>query len=946
MDLTFKASLLIRSEAETTRVWASSLAVFNVQTAPFEWATRPFLAASAEVLRQPESVVVTDSDALGATYYETLVEDAAASGKTLVGITRANGDSADNLFLVLAAILRAKPHSMLTKKDLPQSMRFEDDCHDTAARLKELLLSEKTTTPLLPLFNAFVLRNSELFDRPGYQPAKIFSEVFSNALRTLAGANPLLKEDLDSLIKSLGALGQRSWHEALNRHLEPLNLWATILIVEDDEHYARALAASLQAAYNRLPQRRYALEFAFHIPNASETQSDFRTRYIERITDITESGGFPWLQVVIFDRELSLPRGGGERVTGIELARLTRKLRPCVTRILATGTPVIAYTQSEQEFDLFRWVTSKNDPAGIEWQELFASIHGELESKYASPFWEALQDFSNRPIQVFHAMALSKGRSGKKSGVLADFLEFYGERYFCAETSATLDPLDSLLYPTGSLAKSMALAKRAFGSQQSLFVTNGTSTANKIVLQALLRPGDRILVDRNCHISHHYAIALTGAQPEYLEPTVIETFGLGASIPIETILASLEASIASNQGELPKAILLTNCTFDGVVISPTDVIEGVSGFLSSIGREHHLREIAFVFDEAWFAFARFHSRFVTSTGMAAAEQLCWGTRRHFYSQHLRVYVTQSTHKTLSSFRQGSMIHIWDPMLQEDPECQLRLNEAFLTHTSTSPHSGILASLDVARRQAELEGFSMISQAIRLAELFRHDFVEMPGLEDVRNVFRILGPDDLLHNRRAAPDNWQLDVTKITLAIKRGPSGDVAKKILLMDHDIQVNKTSHNTFLLMFNAGTTESAVANVWRVLKKLANSWSRFPERTSDSVPMPRFTRLGFSSTVPSPDQQNRLGFYFVNQPRWPIEFVPVAELGKLVRERGECLSATFVTPYPPGYPLLVPGQLVTEEYATVLLRLRDREIHGSTIQGDSKCIPVFVESAVKSLA
>ena len=88
---------------------------------------------------------------------------------------------------------------------------------------------------------------------------------------------------------------------------------------------------------------------------------------------------------------------------------------------------------------------------------------------------------------------------------------------FMAETSATSGGLDSLLDPVGPLKKAQEFAARAFGARRTFFVTNGTSTANKIVVQALVRPGDIVLVDRNCHKSHHYGLVLAGAQVAYLD---------------------------------------------------------------------------------------------------------------------------------------------------------------------------------------------------------------------------------------------------------------------------------------------------------------------------------------------------------------------------------------------------------------------------------------------
>ena len=86
--------------------------------------------------------------------------------------------------------------------------------------------------------------------------------------------------------------------------------------------------------------------------------------------------------------------------------------------------------------------------------------------------------------------------------------EFYGINLFLAESSATTGGLDSLLEPTGNIKKAQENAARAFGADHVFFVTNGTSTSNKMVVQALVKPGDIVIIDRNCHKSHHYGLVL------------------------------------------------------------------------------------------------------------------------------------------------------------------------------------------------------------------------------------------------------------------------------------------------------------------------------------------------------------------------------------------------------------------------------------------------------
>ncbi|HSA82574.1 MAG TPA: hypothetical protein VLE23_17285, partial [Geminicoccaceae bacterium] len=142
--------------------------------------------------------------------------------------------------------------------------------------------------------------------------------------------------------------------------------------------------------------------------------------------------------------------------------------------------------------------------------ELHLNILRGVNQRYETPFFTALRNYSQQPTGVFHAMPISRGKSIAKSHWIQDMGQFYGMNIFLAETSATSGGLDSLLDPHGPIKKAQQLAARAFGAQRSYFVTNGTSTANKIVLQALVQPGDIVLIDRDCHKSHHYALVLSG----------------------------------------------------------------------------------------------------------------------------------------------------------------------------------------------------------------------------------------------------------------------------------------------------------------------------------------------------------------------------------------------------------------------------------------------------
>ena len=304
--------------------------------------------------------------------------------------------------------------------------------------------------------------------------------------------------------------------------------------------------------------------------------------------------------------------------------------------------------------------------------------------------------------------------------------QFYGTNLFLAESSATTGGLDSLLEPTGNIKKAQDMAARAFGAKRAYFATNGTSTSNKIVVQAICKPGDIVIVDRNCHKSHHYGFVLAGAQPYYVEAFPLTQYSMYGAVPLRTIKKALLDCKAEGKLDRVKAVDLTNCTFDGHMYNPKRVMEECLAIKP---------DLIFLWDEAWFGFARFNPFHRRRTAMGAAAALTARYRDPAYRERVQGVrgegrqarpeepeaarhapaagsrtrcASASTRPTrptsrMSALRQGSMILVWD---EDFHQVEGPFEEAFFTHTSTSPNQQIIASLDVARRQMELEGYEL------------------------------------------------------------------------------------------------------------------------------------------------------------------------------------------------------------------------------------------------
>jgi len=520
------------------------------------------------------------------------------------------------------------------------------------------------------------------------------------------------------------------------------------------------------------------------------------------------------------------------------------------------------------------------------WARILAA---EIAEKSDTPFYDELREYVRMAKDSWHTPGHAGGDSFKGSPWVGDFYDFAGENLLRADLSVSVEMLDSLLHPTGVIVQAQRLAAQAFGARKTYFATNGTSTANKVIFQTLLAPGDKLLLDRNCHKSVHHGVILSGAQPVYLDSSVNRKYGLFGPVPRATVMAAIDEHPDA------RALILTSCTYDGLRYDLAPIIEAA-----------HAAGIKVIVDEAWYGHARFHPELRPTALESGAD-----------------YVTQSTHKVLSAFSQASMIHVNDPAFDEH-----LFRENFNMHASTSPQYNLIASLDVARKQAVMEGYRLLDRSLKYAAELREKI-------NATGVFRALELADLLPEELAG-DGIRLDPTKITIDITAsGFSSDELREELFERFNIQVEKSTHNTLTLLLTVGTTRSKVSRLFDALLRLAKE--RRPVRANVRMPeLPHFTRL---ACLP------RDAFYEYGE-RLPLlddQGQPNAAL-----EGRVCCDQ--ITPYPPGIPVLVPGQVVTPEIVGFLTRLmrmqKSIEMHGlATCDGES-CLRVLRPHELDALA
>ena len=592
------------------------------------------------------------------------------------------------------------------------------------------------------------------------------------------------------------------------------------------------------------------------------------------------------------------------------------------------------------------------------------------------PFFKALVQHTAQSNYSWHTPGHGGGVAYRKSPVGQAFHQFFGENTLRSDLSVSVPELGSLLDHTGPLAEAEARAARNFGADHTFFVINGTSTANKIVWHSMVGRDDLVLVDRNCHKSILHSIIMTGAIPLYLCPERNE-LGIIGPIPLsefskESIQAKIDASpLARGRAPKVKLAVVTNSTYDGLCYN-AEMVKRALG--DSVEVLH--------FDEAWYAYAAFHEFYAGRYGM--------GTQCDEHSP--LVFSTHSTHKLLAAFSQASMIHVQDGgarQLDRD-----RFNEAFMMHISTSPQYGIIASLDVASAMMEgPAGRSLIQETFDEALSFRRALAnlrqnlkqddwwfsiwqpEQAGGEGVHTGDWLLQPNADWHGfGDIAEDYVLLDPIKVTLVMpglsadgKLAEAGIPAAVVskFLWERGLVVEKTGLYSFLVLFSMGITKGK----WSTLLTELLEFKRLYDA---NVPLPealpsiareggaRYAGMGLRDLCDELHGCYRenatakaLKRMYTVLPQVAIK--PADAYDKLVRGEVEAvpieqlegrLAAVMLVPYPPGIPLIMPGERFTAETRSIIDYLQfartfdsqfpgfDADVHG--LQRDGACYTV----------
>ncbi len=586
----------------------------------------------------------------------------------------------------------------------------------------------------------------------------------------------------------------------------------------------------------------------------------------------------------------------------------------------------------------------------------------------APPFFRALVNYAQDGSYSWHCPGHSGGVAFLKSPVGRMFHQFFGENMLRADVCNSVDELGQLLDHTGPVAASERNAARIFNCDHLFFVTNGTSTSNKIVWHSTVASDDIVVVDRNCHKSVLHSIMMTGAIPVFLMPTR-NHFGIIGPIPLEefkpeSIQRKIDANpFIKNKKRKPRILTITQSTYDGVLYNVETLKQMLDGEIDTL-----------LFDEAWLPHATFHDFYKDMHAIGQGRAPC---------KESMIFSTQSTHKLLAGLSQASQILVQDSVTRKlDRDC---FNEAYMMHTSTSPQYAIIASCDVAAAMMEPPGgTALVQESICEALDFRRAMRKVDEEWGADWWFKVWGPDYLSEEGMALREDWMLgaddrwhgfgnlapgfnmlDPIKATI-ITPGldVDGDFADSGIpaaivtkyLAENGVVVEKTGLYSFFIMFTIGITKGRWNTMvtelqqfkddydknqplWRVLPEFVAKHARYEKiglrdlcdqihgiyKANDVARLT--TEMYLSNMEPAMKPSDA----FAKMAHGEIDRVSIDDLEGRI-------TSVLLTPYPPGIPLLIPGERFNKTIVDYLKFARDfnqkfpgfeTDIHGLVTDG-----------------
>lgn len=456
-----------------------------------------------------------------------------------------------------------------------------------------------------------------------------------------------------------------------------------------------------------------------------------------------------------------------------------------------------------------------------------------------TPLLKALDNYVSKERTIMHMPGHKQGKgfdANFKNNIL---------KYDLTELSG----LDNFHKPEGAILKSMEACAKAFGAKKSFFLVNGSTSGIHASFLSCFKKGDKILINRNCHISVIHALILFGIKPVFVMPDYMEEYGL----PLPPSFHSWEKAL--NENPDAKGVLVTTPDYYGICQPLTEL----SALLHESGK-------LLLVDEAHGAHFAFSNR-LPKTALEQGADLC----------------IQSFHKTLPALTQSAVLHIGSSRINA-----VKVERAISMITTTSPSYIVMASMDYARCFADLHGGKKYDELINMLNGMKCELAAMKNLRVI--------PDSITNIIR--------DPTRIVIdTALTNITGYELYDLLYNEYGIaaEMCDTSHVVFIL-----TMSDKIADIERITKALIKIDSEI--NRADEL---------FSLNLP----------FSVGECSIPDIYDFLDSSLKIPLKNAEgCICADVVTPYPPGIPMLCPGEVITSEhikYLTNVIRA-GAQVHG----------------------
>lgn len=458
-----------------------------------------------------------------------------------------------------------------------------------------------------------------------------------------------------------------------------------------------------------------------------------------------------------------------------------------------------------------------------------------------TPLVDALKNFDKISPAYFCIPSHHRGK-----GASSSFTEVFGKtvlKYDLTETPLT----DDLHEADGAIKEAESLASELFGSDRTFFLVNGTTCANEAMIISSVCEGEKILVARNCHKSVLMGLIISGASPVYIEPEISGVFSTFGSISPEKVELAFK-----NHPDI-KAFILTSPTY-----------YGIGSDLQKIADICHSHGALLLVDEAHGSHFAFSDK-LPKTALSCGADM----------------VSQSTHKTLNSMTQSSMLHVKGSLVDIS-----KVDAALKIVQSTSPSYILMASLDAARQNAALNGRTAVCSMLDIASYIRSALSSIDGVSCPENV--------------DGNEVFSFDKTRIVFSVK-GMSGFYLLEILFEKYNICCEMADNYNVVSIIGSSDSYEDADRLINAVKEIAATVNSGKIKEFSLPPMP-------------PMAMTPRKAFFAKSTRTNFK----DSVGKV--------SAEMIAPYPPGIPVIYPGEFITEEiYEFISEAIKDgRHIHG----------------------